>query len=325
MAEAPIAISNVNRKIGLVYRDAQSAETERVITVHGAQADDARITMLEGYCHLQRGPRSFRTDRILRAYDPETGELIPDLGAWLGAGNAAPLSGTAPPKRPAAGAGQTRVVPPKKGGGCISTIVGTLGVCAVLILLVVAAANFIKPGSQTAANQPQPVVAPPASTTPQPVALPLPAGEQAVLRVVRAEAQRYEAAPNEMARGAIRPERARALCAALPGGAAQNWAGTIETLTSNNAGDGVLAIRLDGTTIVKTWNNSFSDIGDRTLIAAGSPLHAQVAAMRTGQAVIFSGQLLRGDDCFHEASLTMSGGMRAPEFLMRFTAVRPAD
>lgn len=65
-----------------------------------------------------------------------------------------------------------------------------------------------------------------------------------------------------------------------------------------------------------------SDIGDKTLIELGTDLFAKLAGMKTGQKVKFSGQFLAGDvDCVREASVTLSGSMMAPEFLMRFKEV----
>ena len=77
---------------------------------------------------------------------------------------------------------------------------------------------------------------------------------------------------------------------------------------------------------MKTWNNTLSDIGDHTLIATNSPLYGPVSQLREGQSVRFSGELVRDSlDCFKEGSLTVSGAMTEPEFIIRFTDIRPAD
>ena len=74
------------------------------------------------------------------------------------------------------------------------------------------------------------------------------------------------ASGSKSCRSASRPTRAREICDALPSLQIQNWVGTIEELTSNNDGKGVVAIKIGEDILVKTWNNSLSDIADKTLI-----------------------------------------------------------
>lgn len=152
---------------------------------------------------------------------------------------------------------------------------------------------------------------------------PAPDSQQRFLALVDRFAEAYRRAPNDMARGAVRPERARALCDAVRGLAVRGWMGTVETLSSTNDGRGVLALRLNDQVTVKTWNNSLSDSGDRTLIASGTPLFAAASALRKGQRVVFDGRFVaHRDDCIRESSMTVSGAMNDPEFVIRFTALR---
>lgn len=155
----------------------------------------------------------------------------------------------------------------------------------------------------------------------------VPPSEAALVRVIEDYAARYAQAPNDMARGALRPERARALCQ-LQLGVVRDWIGRVETLSSNNEGKGVLGVRLSDHLEVRTTNNDLSDsLGSiHTLIDPDSPLHAQAVALHTGQLVRFSGQIGQGgSDCLEEVSLTASGAMEDPEFLFRFSAVAAAD
>ena len=152
----------------------------------------------------------------------------------------------------------------------------------------------------------------------------MPKPQAAFLDAIARAADRYRSAPNDMVKGAERPARARELCKAVPEMRARGWVGTIETLSSNNEGRGVLAIRLDERTVVKTWNNSVSDAGSNTLIAPDSPLWPKVASLRVRQRVFFDGTFYRDtDDCMQEASLTVPGAMFNPEFIIRFSDVRP--
>lgn len=102
--------------------------------------------------------------------------------------------------------------------------------------------------------------------------------------------------------------------------------GRIDTLSSNNDGKGVLGLKISKNMVIKTWNNSFSDTSDGTLIPTDSPLFATVSAMKIGDLVTFSGEFLPSpSDCLRETSLSMPGGMADPEFLFRFTDVRRAQ
>lgn len=151
--------------------------------------------------------------------------------------------------------------------------------------------------------------------------------EQRLIELIEEYATRYNEAPNEMAQGALRPERAKALCTLMPDRTVRDWVGTIETLSSTNDGRGILVVRISPHITVGTTNNAFSEdlSTEKTLIPTGSPLFAQAASMQTGQRVDFSGRLSGGQDCFRETSLTIGGDMTAPDFEMQFTAVRPAQ
>ena len=60
----------------VVYRAADGAESERLVTVHRmieASNGDIRLYCL---CHLRHAPRQFLASRILEIEDPESGEVI---------------------------------------------------------------------------------------------------------------------------------------------------------------------------------------------------------------------------------------------------------
>jgi hypothetical protein len=127
-----------------------------------------------------------------------------------------------------------------------------------------------------------------------------------------------------MAKGGARAARKGAICRILPRLAVTDWVGTIYDLSSNSDGNGVVEILIGPDIYVRTSNNSFSDMGDRTLIPAGSPLFQVLAVGSKGAGVKFSGTFLRGDaDCVKETSLTQEGSMTEPEFLMRFSSAAP--
>ena len=104
-------------------------------------------------------------------------------------------------------------------------------------------------------------------------------------RFVRA----YAEAQNDMAKGATRQQRAKAICAAIKSPMVRDWIGTVYKLSSNNEGKGVLGFDSCPTTLwVKTHNNAFSDTGDHTLIDPESPVFAKAVALKEHQRVRFS-------------------------------------
>lgn len=136
----------------------------------------------------------------------------------------------------------------------------------------------------------------------------------------------FTAAQNDLAKGAFRQSRADELCQLLKNRSVSNWVGFLSELSSNSDGLGVITIDIGGGTEVKTWNNDFSDIGDKTMLRSSDPVFKAVINMKIGQPVVFSGKFMKGDaDCIAEGSLTQSGSMENPEFIMRFTSLKAAD
>jgi hypothetical protein len=134
----------------------------------------------------------------------------------------------------------------------------------------------------------------------------------------------YNKAANDMAKGAARVERKRLICAALPSFEVRNWDGKVYSLSSNGDGKGVIELLIGPDVYVKTWNNALSDIGDRTLIEPASPAFRSAVVLKEGGMVRFSGTFLRSDtDCIKEPKVTMGGSMTEPEFIFRFSDIRP--
>lgn len=71
----------IEATVRLSYRDFEGARTERLVDVR--ECDTAAPDgLLIGFCHLRQAIRSFRLDRIHRAVDVETGEIIDDICAY---------------------------------------------------------------------------------------------------------------------------------------------------------------------------------------------------------------------------------------------------
>jgi hypothetical protein len=131
--------------------------------------------------------------------------------------------------------------------------------------------------------------------------------------------ENYNGAPNDMAKGAARPARAKEICSELKSLSADNWTGVVSSQSSNGDGKGVLSIAIGPSIYLKTWNNSFSDTGSSTLIEPESPLFAKAVALKVGSPVRFSGRFIANDvDCVKEGSVGLSGSLTEPEYIFRF-------
>jgi hypothetical protein len=147
--------------------------------------------------------------------------------------------------------------------------------------------------------------------------------EKLFVQAVIGARNEYTNALNELLQGATRPARKKELCRILHGPRIENWKGKITILTSNNDGKGVVTIEIGKDIHVTTWNNSFSDVQDHTLIEPDSEVFNQLVKMKEGQVVRFSGLLRPSNvDCVREASVTLSGSMTDPDFIVRFTALQ---
>jgi hypothetical protein len=154
-----------------------------------------------------------------------------------------------------------------------------------------------------------------------------PAAERDFVALIERYAAAYKAASNDMARGALRPQRAAAICS-LQLGRVSGWLGKVSTLSSNNEGKGVLAVQIADDITVGTTNNAFSDgvASISTLIPVGTAVQAAAMALKEGELVRFSGRFGNNpSDCLEEISITVRGAMTDPEFLFQFSAVSPAE
>jgi hypothetical protein len=99
------------------------------------------------------------------------------------------------------------------------------------------------PPSVTSAPNPSQSSAKQAAAPPSVMSAPsVPADEASLLQIVDRYRADYAAAANDMAKGAVRPARATAICALLRSDQAKDWIGTVATLLSTNDGKGVLRV-----------------------------------------------------------------------------------
>jgi hypothetical protein len=151
----------------------------------------------------------------------------------------------------------------------------------------------------------------------------MPADEGEFIKIVTLARGAYDAAKTEFTKGAIRPQRAKAICATLKSTQTNNWIGKLVRLTTNSDGKGVLAIEIAPSVTIKTFSTQLSDIGSKTLVEPDTKLYSALGELSEGDQVKFSGSFFtKSADCFEEASLTMNGALTSPEFIMRFANVQ---
>jgi hypothetical protein len=151
----------------------------------------------------------------------------------------------------------------------------------------------------------------------------LPASEASFIQAVDKARSDADSAENDMQKGGIKAVRDHTICSTLTSFEVPDWVGTVKTVDSNSDGKGVLEIEIAPDILVKTWNNSLSDIGTNSLIQPGTPVFESASAMKPGQLVTFSGTFFRGmsGDCLNEGSLTLDGKLKSPEFIFRFATI----
>ncbi len=110
------------------------------------------------------------------------------------------------------------------------------------------------------------------------------------------------------------------------GATVSGWLGTIDDLSTNSEGKATVKIKLPcdapADIVVMTWNNALSDINDNTLIPQSSKLFDALSDIGDGKAVKFGGNFISSEkDGYEESSVTESGSMGSPEFILRFSSV----
>ena len=152
----------------------------------------------------------------------------------------------------------------------------------------------------------------------------VPAEQQQFVGVVAPFIQKYEAAPNELKKSALRAERKTALADALKSLEFNDWVGTLKTMETTSKGNAHVQIELRGApiTIMNNNNEVSAALGDKTLISMKSELFKTIAELSEGQRVRVSGNFIKGGkDFIEELSLTEDGAMTEPEFSVKFTKV----
>lgn len=199
------------------------------------------------------------------------------------------------------------------------------------VFVFVASAIMVKPDkpgqvATIAANSPTNPVILATAAAPATVVTPLPQAEASFVASVDKWRKTYAAGANDMAKGAARPARAKDICTLMKSAFIAGWIGTVETLSSNGDGLGVLSVKISDDVVLKTWNNSVSDVGDHTMIDPTSNLFHKAISLKVGQRVAISGAFIPSKtDCFREGSITLAGSLQSPEYIFQFSDIAAVE
>lgn len=72
-------------RVGLFYRDEEGNQSERIVRIYALfpYEPEEPVIYINAYCELRNDLRTFRCDRIIAAFHPDTGEAITDLQGYL--------------------------------------------------------------------------------------------------------------------------------------------------------------------------------------------------------------------------------------------------
>ncbi|MGS5102124.1 hypothetical protein [Escherichia coli] len=147
--------------------------------------------------------------------------------------------------------------------------------------------------------------------------------ESAFVDVIEKAIIKSKSAKNDMQIGGIKALRDKEICNILQVKSVSNWIGQVKKVSANSDGKGVLALSLPSGILIKTWNNSFSDTKYNTLMEPGTEIFNRASELSVGDVVYFSGTFFEdNDDCISESSLSLSGKVKEPEFIFRFSDIR---
>jgi hypothetical protein len=118
-------------------------------------------------------------------------------------------------------------------------------------------------------------------------------------------------------------ERDADLCKILGNNTVVNWVGTIRDVGANGEGNAHVDIELADNVRVKTWNNSFSDLFDNTLIPPSSKFFDNLVTMKDGDKVTWSGRFLSSSrSCLKKGNLTNTFYGIDPQFIVKFSDIK---
>jgi hypothetical protein len=149
-----------------------------------------------------------------------------------------------------------------------------------------------------------------------------PADQAAFVKAIEDAKEAIGAAETDLQESVALRARDKQLCALLTGNKATNWTGIIDNVGANGEGKAYVYVEIAEKVKVITWNNSFSDISDNTLIPTSSKFFDKLVAMQKGDLVTFSATFLKsGNSCLKKGNLTEFFYGESPEFVAKFSDI----
>jgi hypothetical protein len=151
----------------------------------------------------------------------------------------------------------------------------------------------------------------------------MPKAEARLIQVISTSQRDARGTENDMQKGGVKNTRDKDICSVMTGLVVKDWIGTVKRIGANSDGKGTIELEIAKNIVLKTWNNGISDISDQTLIDPNSAVFKAASSLKPNQSVRFSGSFFAGNegDCIEEASLTLDGKLREPEFIFRFAGI----
>lgn len=144
-----------------------------------------------------------------------------------------------------------------------------------IIVMVFAAVNVTDKAPTDTAEIKLPDVAPVAASVTAELPTPiktatltpsLPTEQKRFIEIIEHARNQFDEAKNDLAKGATRPARAKAICSAFRSKQVRDWIGRVYRLSSNSDGKGVLTIEVGEQIRLGTTNNALSDVAYPSLI-----------------------------------------------------------
>ena len=128
---------------------------------------------------------------------------------------------------------------------------------------------------------------------------------------------------NEILKAKVIQKRENGIKTVLRGSLAfTNWTGVITEIDVLSTDKVALTVSIGCKIKLKTWNNTFSDLFDGTLIDLDSKVGDSLSKLFIGNKVKVAGSFVPGLNTYiKEISLTNYGQMREPEYLVHFREI----
>lgn len=151
----------------------------------------------------------------------------------------------------------------------------------------------------------------------------MPSQQKKFIEIIQKGAKAYEDAKTDLKSSIALRKRDKDACAVLNNLSATNWVGKITSLGANREGKAYIQIEIADGIRVQTWNNSFSDMNDNTLIPEGSKVFNAIMDGDDGTPITFSAKFIKGDKtCMKGTNLTEYFYATDPKFVVKITAAK---